>query len=136
MEVLSIFIPFIIIATGIFGFFDGNEYIYRIKNTKMYYLTIAFIFVFYGLLNAKKSSSWKPAKQWNVEDQWCKWVLMVEEWFNCNNYNLLYKRSIWYNRWMVNKHICTYSWYYVCTFNISIKDLISNIKAKSKVNKK
>lgn len=50
---LSIFIPFIIVATGILGFFDGNEYIYRIKNTKMYYLTIAFIFVFYGLLNAR-----------------------------------------------------------------------------------
>ena len=53
---LSIVIPFIIVATGILGFFDGNEYIYRIKNTKMYYLTIIFIFVFYGLLNAKSSS--------------------------------------------------------------------------------
>lgn len=31
---LSIFIPFIIVATGILGFFDGNEYIYRIKILK------------------------------------------------------------------------------------------------------
>ena len=34
---LSIIIPFIIMFTGILGFFEANEYIYRIKNTKMYY---------------------------------------------------------------------------------------------------
>ena len=50
---LSIVIPFIIIVTGILGFYDGNEYVYRIKNTKMYYIFIGFVFVFYGLINAR-----------------------------------------------------------------------------------
>ena len=59
---LSIFIPFIIVATGILGFFDGNEYIYRIKNTKMYYLTIAFIFVFQTSKN--KERYWSILVSW------------------------------------------------------------------------
>ena len=48
---LSIVIPFIVIGTGILGFFEGNEYIYRLKNTKVYHVIVMFIFVFYGLLN-------------------------------------------------------------------------------------
>jgi len=50
---ISIVIPFIAILSGILGFFEGNEYIYRLKNTKVYYVGIIFIFVFYGLLNAR-----------------------------------------------------------------------------------
>ncbi|MCG4734913.1 hypothetical protein L0M92_15010, partial [Casaltella massiliensis] len=35
---LAVAIPFIIIISGILGFFEKNEYIYRIKNAKIYYL--------------------------------------------------------------------------------------------------
>ena len=50
---LSIFIPILLIMTGVLGFMDGNEYIYRFRKTKVYYVIILFVFVFYGLLHAK-----------------------------------------------------------------------------------
>lgn len=48
---LSMVIPYIIILVGVLNFFDKNEYIYKIKSTKLYYAILFFILLFYGLFN-------------------------------------------------------------------------------------
>ena len=48
--VLAIIIPILIIIVGILGFFERNEYVYRMKKSKAVYIFIIFLFVFYGLL--------------------------------------------------------------------------------------
>ena len=63
---LSIVIPFIVILSGILGFFEGNEYIYRLKNTKIYYAIILFMFVFYGLLNALRELKVIAAQRFTI----------------------------------------------------------------------
>ena len=50
---LSMVIPYIIILVGILNFFDKNEYIYKIKSTKLYYAIAFFILLFYGLFNTE-----------------------------------------------------------------------------------
>ena len=49
---LAMLIPILIILTGILGFFDNNEYIFRLRKSKVYYIAIIFIFIFYGLFNS------------------------------------------------------------------------------------
>ncbi|MBO5130902.1 MAG: DNA translocase FtsK, partial [Romboutsia sp.] len=65
---LSIIVPFMFIGVGILGFFEKNEYVYRIKNSKLYYLGILFIFIFYGLLNAKSLPIDSPTNSYVVKD--------------------------------------------------------------------
>ena len=128
---LSIFIPFIIVATGILGFFDGNEYIYRIKNTKMYYLTIAFIFVFYGLLNARSlpvesplsSEMFKSVIQMCVDGSGSGLIATTITYYIKQAFGIT-------GGWLISIFALTVGIMFV--FNISIKDLVSNIKAKSK----
>ena len=128
---LSIFIPFIIVATGILGFFDGNEYIYRIKNTKMYYLTIAFIFVFYGLLNARSlpvesplsSEMFKSVIQMGVDGSGSGLIATAITYYIKQAFGIT-------GGWLISIFALTVGIMFV--FNISIKDLVSNIKAKSK----
>ena len=128
---LSIFIPFIIVATGILGFFDGNEYIYRIKNTKMYYLTIAFIFVFYGLLNARSLPVESP-----LSSEMFKSVIQIG--VDGSGSGLIATTITYYIKqafgitggWLISIFALIFGIMFV--FNISIKDLVSNIKAKSK----
>ena len=48
------------------------------------------------------------------------------------NYNILYKKGFGITGGWLDKYICTYSIVVMFTFNISLKDLILNIKAKSK----
>ena len=128
---LSIFIPFIIVATGILGFFDGNEYIYRIKNTKMYYLTIAFIFVFYGLLNARSlpvesplsSEMFKSVIQMGVDGSGSGLIATTITYYIKQAFGIT-------GRWLMSIFALIFGIMFV--FNISIKDLVSNIKAKSK----
>ena len=128
---LSIFIPFIIVATGILGFFDGNEYIYRIKNTKMYYLTIAFIFVFYGLLNARSlpvesplsSEMFKSVIQMGVDGSGSGLIATTITYYIKQAFGIT-------GGWLISIFALIVGIMFV--FNISIKDLVSNIKAKSK----
>ena len=128
---LSIFIPFIIVATGILGFFDGNEYIYRIKNTKMYYLTIAFIFVFYGLLNARSlpvesplsSEMFKSVIQMGVDGSGSGLIATTITYYIKQAFGIT-------GGWLISIFALIFGIMFV--FNISIKDLVSNIKAKSK----
>ena len=80
----------------------------------MYYLTIIFIFVFYGLLNAKSlpvesplsSEMFKSVIQMGVDGSGSGLIATTMTYY--------IKQSIWNNWGMANKHICTYSWYYVC----------------------
>ena len=127
---LSIFIPFIIVATGILGFFDGNEYIYRIKNTKMYYLTIAFIFVFYGLLNARylpvesplSSEMFKSVIQMGVDGSGSGLIATTITYYIKQAFGIT-------GGWLISIFALIAGIMFV--FKISIKDLVSNIKVKS-----
>ncbi|MGL6105934.1 DNA translocase FtsK [Romboutsia sp.] len=127
---LSVGIPFIIIITGILGFFEGNEYIYRIKNTKVYYLVIGFIFVFYGLMNARnlpvdsplKAEMLKPVMNMGVNGEGCGLVATTITYYIRQIFGIT-------GGWLIS--IFTLIIAVLFTFNISVKDLILNIKAKS-----
>ena len=127
---LSIFMPFIIVATGILGFFDGNEYIYRIKNTKMYYITIVFIFVFYGLLNARNLPVESP-----LSSEMFKSVIQMG--IDGSGSGLIATTITYYIRhlfgitggWLIS--IFAFIAGIMFVFKLSIRDLILNIKSKS-----
>ena len=122
---LSLVIPFIVIIFGIIGFFEDNEYIYRLKNSKVYYIVIAFIFVFYGLLNANTIPVDAPFKSTMIKD-------VMEMGINGTGTGLITSTIAYYIRaifgitggWLISIFaliICV-----MYTFNISIKDFISS----------
>lgn len=127
---LSIVIPFIVILTGILGFFEGNEYIYRLKNTKAYYIGIIFIFVFYGLLNSRNLPVDSPLNSEMLKP-------VMEMGVNGKGPGLIATTIIYYiskvfgitGGWMIS--IFALVIVLLFTFNISVKDLMLNIKAKS-----
>ena len=127
---LSIVIPFIVILTGILGFFEGNEYIYRLKNTKAYYIGIIFIFVFYGLLNSRNLPVDSPLNSEMLKP-------VMEMGVNGKGPGLIATTIIYYiskvfgitGGWMISVFALVIVLLF--TFNISVKDLILNIKAKS-----
>ena len=122
---LSLVIPFIVIIFGIIGFFEDNEYIYRLKNSKVYYIVIAFIFVFYGLLNANTIPVDAPFKSTMIKD-------VMDMGINGTGTGLITSTIAYYIRamfgitggWLISIFaliICV-----MYTFNISIKDFISS----------
>lgn len=127
---LSIFIPFIIVITGILGFFDRNEYIYRMKNTKIYYLTIMFIFIFYGLLNTQSlpvesplsSEMFKAVIQMGIEGSGSGLIATTITYYIKQAFGIT-------GAWLISIFALIAGIMYV--FKISIKDLVSNIKVKS-----
>lgn len=127
---LSIVIPFIVIATGILGFFEGNEYVYRLKNTKIYYAGILFIFVFYGLLNSRSlpvdsplnPEMLKPVVEMGVNGQGCGLIAMTITYYISKMFGIT-------GGWMISIFALIIA--VMFTFNISLKDLILNVKAKS-----
>ncbi|MGL4913290.1 MAG: DNA translocase FtsK [Romboutsia sp.] len=127
---LSIVIPFIVILTGILGFFEGNEYIYRLKNTKVYYVGILFIFVFYGLLNSKtlpidsplSSDMLKPVMEMGVNGEGPGLISSTMTYYINQIFGLT-------GGWMIS--IFALIIVGLFTFNISLKDLILDIKAKT-----
>lgn len=131
---LSIAIPFIVIATGILGFFDGNEYIYRLKNTKVYYVAIAFIFVFYGLMNAKNlpvdsplsPEMIKPVMQMGVNGEGCGLIATTITYYLVKVFGIT-------GSWLISVFVLIIT--VMFTFNISIKDVMSNIASKNSSNK-
>ena len=48
---LAILLPIIMIVIGVLGFVDGNEKIDRFRKTKMFYVAIVFLIIYYGLIN-------------------------------------------------------------------------------------
>ncbi len=127
---LSIVIPFIVILTGILGFFEGNEYIYRLKNTKAYYIGIIFIFVFYGLLNSRNlpvdsplnSEMLKPVMEMGVSGKGPGLIATTIIYYISKVFGIT-------GGWMIS--IFALVIVLLFTFNISVKDLILNVKAKS-----
>ena len=127
---ISIVIPFVVILSGILGFFEGNEYIYRLKNTKVYYVGIIFIFVFYGLLNARSlpvdsplnPEMLKPVMEMGVNGTGCGLIATTITYYISKMFGIT-------GCWMIS--IFALIIVGMFTFNISLKDLILNIKAKS-----
>ncbi|MBC2577598.1 DNA translocase FtsK [Peptostreptococcus russellii] len=48
---LAILLPIVMIVIGVLGFVDGNEKIDRFRKTKMFYVAIVFLIIYYGLIN-------------------------------------------------------------------------------------
>lgn len=128
---LSIAIPFLVIAKGILGFFEGNEYIYRMKNTKGYYIAIVFIFVFYGLLNSRtvpvdspiQSNMIKDVMKMGVDGTGCGLITATITYYIKQIFGIT-------GGWLIS--IFALFIFIMFTFNISLKELIYNIKTKSK----
>ncbi|MGX4599244.1 DNA translocase FtsK 4TM domain-containing protein [Faecalimicrobium sp. JNUCC 81] len=131
---LSIAIPFIVIVTGILGFFDGNEYIYRLKHTKVYYAGIAFIFVFYGLMNARNlpvdsplsPEMLKPVMQMGVNGEGCGLIATTITYYLSKIFGIT-------GSWLISVFALIIT--VMFTFNISIKDVMSNVASKNNSNK-
>ncbi|MEG1870550.1 MAG: DNA translocase FtsK 4TM domain-containing protein [Peptostreptococcaceae bacterium] len=128
---LSIAIPFIIIATGLLGFFDENEYIYRLRNTRLYYLVIVFIFVFYGLLNSKtlpidsplKGEMIRPVMKMAVDGEGCGLIATTITYYIQQIFGIT-------GGWLISIFGVIMS--VLFAFNISVKDLALSINKKSK----
>ncbi|MEG0180520.1 MAG: DNA translocase FtsK [Peptostreptococcaceae bacterium] len=131
---LSIVIPFIIIISGILGFFEKNEYIYRLKSTKLYYLGVFFIFMFYGLINAKNLPIDSPTNSYVIKEvtkqavsgDGCGLIATVITYYVTKIFGIT-------GAWLVSIFALLITGLF--TFNISLKDLIYNIKVKSKKDK-
>ena len=48
---LAILVPIVMIVIGVLGLVDGNEKIDRFRKTKMFYVAIVFLIIYYGLIN-------------------------------------------------------------------------------------
>lgn len=131
---LSIAILFIVIAKGALGFFDGNEYIYRLRSSKMYYLAIIFIFVFYGLTNSKSlpidsplsPEMLKPVMKMGVDGTGSGLVSTTITYYMVQIFGMT-------GGWLISIFALIIS--VMFTFNISIKDVIITIKTKSNKSK-
>ena len=131
---LSFVIPFIVIIAGILGFFEGNEYVYRLKNSKVYYVVVTFVFVFYGLINARSIPVDVPFKSNMIND-------VMQMGVEGTGTGLITSTIAYYIKaifgitggWLISIFalvLCV-----LFTFNISIQDLLSNVnfgKGKSK----
>ena len=127
---LSIIVPFMFIGVGILGFFEKNEYVYRIKNSKLYYLGIFFIFIFYGLLNAKSLPIDSPTNSYVVKDivnsaidgEGCGLISTVITFYATK---ILGVTGVW----LVSVFAVLIT--IMFTFNISLRDIIYTINAKT-----
>ena len=131
---LSFVIPFIVIIAGILGFFEGNEYVYRLKNSKVYYVVVTFVFVFYGLINARSIPVDVPFKSNMIND-------VMQMGVEGTGTGLITSTIAYYIKaifgitggWLISIFalvLCV-----LFTFNISIQDLLTNVnfgKGKSK----
>ncbi|MBS5786322.1 MAG: DUF87 domain-containing protein [Clostridioides difficile] len=128
---LSIVIPFLFILTGILGFFDGNEYIYRFRKTKLYYIAILFIFVFYGLLNVRSLPVDSPLKanmisdvmDMGVKGTGCGLISTTISFYMTKVFGV-------FGAWLISLFALIISVLFI--FNISIKDMINGLKIMSK----
>nr|WP_312983073.1 DNA translocase FtsK [Clostridioides sp.] len=128
---LSIVIPFLFIMTGILGFFDGNEYIYRFRKTKLYYIAILFIFVFYGLLNVRSLPVDSPLKanmisdvmDMGVKGTGCGLISTTISFYMTKVFGV-------FGAWLISLFALIISVLFI--FNISIKDMINGLKIMSK----
>ncbi len=124
---LAIFVPILLIITGILGFMDGNEYIYRLRKTKVYYLIILFLFVFYGLFNANNIVIDSPFKQSMMTE-------IIHQGVNGNGCGLISTVIVYYmckifgtaGAWLVSIFALIISIVYIS--DISVKDMFIKFK--------
>lgn len=127
---LAILIPILIILIGVLGFFDNNEYVFRLKKSKVYYIAIIFIFIFYGLLNSNLIPVDNPLRpemissimKVAVENQGIGLITSVIVYFIKEIFGIT-------GGWLISLFALFLSILFV--FNISIQDLIFAIKNKS-----
>lgn len=127
---LAILIPILIILIGVLGFFDNNEYIFRLKKSKVYYIAIIFIFIFYGLLNSNLIPVDNPLRpemissimKVAVENQGIGLITSIIVYFIKEIFGIT-------GGWLISLFALFLSILFV--FNISIQDLIFAIKNKS-----
>ena len=127
---LAILIPILIILVGVLGFFDNNEYVFRLKKSKVYYIAIIFIFIFYGLLNSNLIPVDNPLRpemissimKVAVENQGIGLITSVIVYFMKEIFGIT-------GGWLISLFALFLSILFV--FNISIQDLIFAIKNKS-----
>lgn len=127
---LAILIPILIILVGVLGFFDNNEYVFRLKKSKVYYIAIIFIFIFYGLLNSNLIPVDNPLRpemissimKVAVENQGIGIITSVIVYFIKEIFGIT-------GGWLISLFALFLSILFV--FNISIQDLIFAIKNKS-----
>lgn len=128
---LSIVIPFLFIITGILGFFDGNEYIYRFRKTKLYYIAILFIFVFYGLLNVRSLPVDSPLSANMVTDVMDMGVAGTGSGLISSTI-AFYMTKVFgvFGAWLISLFTLIIAVLFI--FNISIKDMVNGLKFMSK----
>ena len=127
---LAILIPILIILVGVLGFFDNNEYVFRLKKSKVYYIAIIFIFIFYGLLNSNLIPVDNPLRpemissimRVGVEDGGIGLITSIIVYFIKEIFGIT-------GGWLISLFALFLSILFV--FNISIQDLIFAIKNKS-----
>ncbi len=127
---LAILIPILIILVGVLGFFDNNEYVFRLKKSKVYYIAIIFIFIFYGLLNSNLIPVDNPLRpemissimKVAVENQGIGLITSIIVYFIKEIFGIT-------GGWLISLFALFLSILFV--FNISIQDLIFAIKNKS-----
>ena len=127
---LAILIPILIILVGVLGFFDNNEYVFRLKKSKVYYIAIIFIFIFYGLFNSNLIPVDNPLRpemissimKVAVENQGIGLITSVIVYFIKEIFGIT-------GGWLISLFALFLSILFV--FNISIQDLIFAIKNKS-----
>ena len=127
---LAILIPILIILIGVLGFFDNNEYVFRLKKSKVYYIAIIFIFIFYGLLNSNLIPVDNPLRpemissimKVAVENQGIGLITSIIVYFIKEIFGVT-------GGWLISLFALFLSILFV--FNISIQDLIFAIKNKS-----
>jgi len=127
---LAMLIPIVIIVIGILGFFDHNEYVFRFRKSKICYIAIVFIFIFYGLLNSNLIPVDNPLRPEMISSIM---KVSVEE----GGIGLVTSIIAYYIKavfgitggWLISIFALFLSILFV--FNISLKDLILSIKDKS-----
>ena len=129
---LAILIPVLIIIIGVLGFFERNEYVYRMKKSKTVYIFIAFLFVFYGLFNARKIPIENPLKANMYAD-------VMQMGIDGTGLGLITSTIAYFIKevigltggWLISLFTLFITVMY--TFNISLKDLIEG--SGEKINK-
>lgn len=127
---LAIIIPLLIIIIGILGFFERNEYVYRMKKSKAIYIFIVFLFIFYGLFNVRKipvdnplkANMYRDVMQMGIDGNGCGLITSTITYFIKAVFGLT-------GGWLISIFILFITVMY--TFNISLKDIIEGISNKS-----
>lgn len=127
---LAMLVPIIVIAVGVLGFFDHNEYVFRLKRSKVCYIVIIFLFIFYGLLNSNLIPVENPLRpemissimKSAVEDRGIGLITSIIVYYITAAFGVT-------GGWLISLFALFLCGLFV--FNISIKDFVLGIKEKT-----